>query len=195
MTINGLFIFFLIPVFSAFSHIYSFNFKKKQRYIIFFLVFSLVSTFYYHEKYISKRDTLILRDVDLNQAVNSKILGQQLENLKWITHHYPKNPKQEIQNLLDSMEIIENDKKTKMIVTDYQFISSILSIKDNSAARIWWRHHIYPDPGKKYFVYWKNFLLEKLNRKSIVSSAIVSFIFLKSFDGDPNNPCKHLCSV
>ena len=167
MTINGLFIFFLIPVFSAFSHIYSFNFKKKQRYIIFFLVFSLVSTFYYHEKYISKRDTLILRDVDLNQAVNSKILGQQLENLKWITHHYPKNPKQEIQNLLDSMEIIKNDKKIKMIVTDYQFISSILSIKDNSAARIWWRHHIYPDPGKKYFVYWKNFLLEKIKKEKI----------------------------
>ena len=55
-----------------------------------------------------------------------------------------------------------------MIVTDYQFISVILNINDNSAARIWWRHHIYPSgPGKPYFEEWKNFLLRKINKNKI----------------------------
>ena len=54
-----------------------------------------------------------------------------------------------------------------MIVTDYQFISVILSMPDNSAARIWWRHHIYPEPNKKFFNYWKNFLLEKIKKENI----------------------------
>ena len=82
--------------------------------------------------------------------------------MRWITHHYPENPKKEIENLLNTMKIIKNDKQKKMIVTDYQFISVILSIKDNSAARIWWRHHIYPVPGNEYFKDWKKFLLTKI---------------------------------
>ena len=54
-----------------------------------------------------------------------------------------------------------------MLVTDYQFISVLLKINDNSAARIWWRHHIYPEPGKPYFADWKNFLLEKISKDKI----------------------------
>ena len=169
MTINGLFIFFLIPVFSAFSHIYVSNFKNKKRYVYFFLIFSLISTVYYHEKYISKRDTLLLRNLDLNTAVDSSILSEKLKNLRWITHNYPKNPEHEIQNLLETINIIKDDRKAKMIVTDYQFISVILSIKGNSAARIWWRHHIYPVPNTKYFIHWKNFLLQKIKKENIDS--------------------------
>ena len=54
-----------------------------------------------------------------------------------------------------------------MIVTDYQFISVILNLDDNAAARIWWRHHIYPQSGQKYFNKWKSFLLSKIKEKNI----------------------------
>ena len=166
MTINGLYIFFLIPVFAGFSHIYLNNTDKKYL-VNFFLLLSLISTIYYHQKYISKRDTLLLRKLDLNQSIDARVLSDKLKNLRWITHHYPENPKKEIENLLNTMKIIKNDKQKKMIVTDYQFISVILSIKDNSAARIWWRHHIYPVPGNEYFKDWKKFLLTKIKRDSI----------------------------
>lgn len=167
MTINGLFIYFLIPVFAAFSHIYCHKFKKNKNLINFFLILSLISTIYYHEKYISKRDTLILRNISLKNSINAKIIDSKFENLKWITHHYPQNPKREVQYLLDTIEIIKNDDRKKMLVTDYQFISVILDINDNSAARIWWRHHIYPVPNSKYFLYWKNFLLNKISNENI----------------------------
>ncbi len=167
MTINGMFIYFLIPIFSGFSHIYSTKLDNKKKLISVFLILSLISTLYYHEKYISKRDTLILRDIDLKQSIDAAVLSNKLKNLKWITHHYPKNPELEIEYLIDAMQKIKNDNRKKMIVTDYQFISVLLSINDNSAARIWWRHHIYPEPKKKYFSYWKKFLLGKIIRENI----------------------------
>ena len=169
MTINGLYIFFLIPVFSGFSHIYLLKIKTKRKGLLtsFFLLLSLISTLYYHEKYISKRDTLILRDQNLSTSIDSKVLNSKLKSLKWLTHHYPSEPEKEIENLLKSINIIKSDNRKKMIVTDYQFISVILSIDDHSAARIWWRHHIYPVQGKKYFKEWKKFLLSKIFREEI----------------------------
>ena len=167
MTINGLYIFFLIPVFAGFSHIYSKNFEKKNNFINFFLILSLISTIYYHQKYISKRDTLLLRNLNLKQSIDAAVLSDKLRNLKWLTHHYPDNPEKEIQNLLSSIKILEKDNLKKMIVTDYQFISVVLSLKDNSAARIWWRHHIYPVPGNKYYEEWKDFLLKTIKNKNI----------------------------
>ena len=61
----------------------------------------------------------------------------------------------------------KKDSRKKMIVTDYQFISVELSVNDNSAARVWWRHHIYPDVNEKYFQYWKKFLIKKIIRENI----------------------------
>ena len=134
----------------------------------FFLLLTLTSTIYYHQKYISKRDTLVLRNIDLEASINSSTLDKKLSNLKWITHHYPTNPQKEIENLKDSIKVIMQDNRTKMLVTDYQFISVILSIDDNAAARIWWRHHIYPSgPEKKYFDEWRNFLINKIIKKKI----------------------------
>tara|TARA_X000001036_G_scaffold117033_1_gene110406 strand:+ start:1848 stop:3434 length:1587 start_codon:yes stop_codon:yes gene_type:complete len=167
MTINGLYIFFLIPVFAGFSHIYSSTFKNKNRFINFFLILSVISTVYYHQKYISKRDTLILREHNLNKSINASIIDKKLKNLRWITHLYPDNPNEEIEKLLNSIQIIKNDNRKKMIVTDYQFISVILSLNDNSAARIWWKHHLYPVPGYKYFEYWRSFLLKKIINENI----------------------------
>ena len=167
MTINGLYIFFLIPVFAGFSHIYSK--KLNKNYLVnFFLILSFISTIYYHQKYINKRDTLLLRKLDLNKSIDAVILSDKLKNLRWLTHHYPNNPETEIKNLLNTMKIIKEDNKKKMIVTDYQFISVVLSMRDNSAARIWWRHHIYPSgPDQKYFLEWKKFLLRQIIENKI----------------------------
>ena len=108
-----------------------------------------------------------MRDVNLNNAVDSLVIDQKLQGLKWITHHYPNNPNEEIKNLLEAISEIKKDTRKKMLVTDYQFISVILDINDNSAARIWWRHHIYPEPNKVYFEEWKSFLISKILKENI----------------------------
>ena len=69
-----------------------------------------------------------------------------------------------------------------MLVTDYQFISVVLSIDDNAAARIWWRHHIYPSgPEKKYFDEWRNFLINK-----IIQNKIKVIYTIKPLEGEEN---------
>ena len=168
MTINGLFIFFLIPIFCGFSHYFSKKYLRKKTYIInFLIILSFISTIYYQNKYISKRDTLLLRNVDLSKAVDAGVIDRKLKGLKWITNFYPDNPKKEISNLKEIINIIKNDQRKKMLVTDYQFITVILSMKDYAASRFWWGHHGYPDKNNKYFYLWKKFLLNKIKENNI----------------------------
>ena len=168
MTINGLFIFFLIPIFCGFSHCFSKKYFKKKNYIInCLIILSFISTIYYQNKYISKRDTLLLRDVDLSKAVDAGVIDSKLKGLKWITNFYPDNPKKEISNIMKIMNIIKDDQRKKMLVTDYQFITVILPMKDYAASRFWWGHHGYPDKNNKYFYIWKKFLLNKIKENNI----------------------------
>ena len=168
MTINGLFIFFLIPIFCGFSHCFSKKYFKTNNLIIYFLVsLSFISTIYYQEKYISKRDTLLLRNVDLSKAVDAGMIDPKLKKLKWITNFYPDNPKEEISNLLEVLNILKKDKRNKMLVTDYQFITVILSMEDYAVSRFWWGHHGYPDKNNKYFNVWKKFLISKIKENNI----------------------------
>lgn len=167
LTINGMFIFFLIPIFCGFSHIFLNKYKYNKNLIFFILFLSLSSSIHYFSKYIAKRDTLMLKYVDLNRSIDAIQIDKKLKNLKWITYHYPNNPEEEIKILKKSIKVIKNDNRKKMLVTDYQFISVILEINDNAAARIWWRHHLYPSPNEKYFDVWKKFLLKKIIKEKI----------------------------
>ena len=128
---------------------------------------SFISTIYYQNKYISKRDTLLLRNVDLSKAVDAGVIDPKLKGLKWITNLYRDNPKKEISNIMEIINIIKNDQRRKMLVTDYQFITVILSMEDYAASRFWWGHHGYPDKNNKYFYLWKKFLLNKIKENNI----------------------------
>ena len=105
---------------------------------------------------------------DLKLKVEANLIHKNLYPLQWVTYKSKENENNEISNLIEVIDIIKNEEEKKSIITDYQFISVILDINDNSAARIWWRHHIYPSgPGKLYFEEWKNFLLRKIDKNEI----------------------------
>ena len=70
------------------------------------------------------------------------MLDEKLSGLKWITPLYPNNPREEISKLQEAILIIKDDNKNKSIVTDYQFISVILSVYDNSPSQVWFINHI-----------------------------------------------------
>ena len=55
-----------------------------------------------------------------------------------------------------------------MIVTDYQFISVILSSYDYSPNKYWYKHHAYPtEKDHKYFKRYRNFIISKLKENKI----------------------------
>jgi len=168
MTINGMFIFFMIPILAGFSHIYYIKYFKNKNYILYLLILlSISSTFYYWYKYIHTRDFMDLRKVNTRNAIDAKILDNKLSGLRWITILYPTDPKKEIAQLSKAINIIKNDPKNKIIVTDYQFISVILSIYDNSPNKYWYPYHAHPIKNSKYYKIYKNFFINKLKENQI----------------------------
>ena len=119
MTINGIFIFFIIPILCGFSHIYYLKYFKNKKYIYFLLILlSISSTIYYGVKYIDKRDFMDLRKISMENSIDAKILDEKLSGLKWKTAFYPENPQLEISNLKEAISVIKNDNRKKIIVTD-----------------------------------------------------------------------------
>ncbi len=169
MIINGIFIFFLIPILSGFSHIYYLKYFENKKYIYFLLILlSISSTIYYGVKYIDKRDFMDLRKISMENSIDAKILDEKLTGLKWITPFYPENPQLEISNLKEAISLIKNDNRKKIIVTDYQFISVILSTYDYSPNKYWYKHHAYPtSKDHKYFERYRNFIISKLKENKI----------------------------
>ena len=158
MTINGLFIFFIIPILFGFSHIYFLKHFKKFNFIFYFIIFLTIgSTLNYTYKYINKRDFWDLRNVELSDALNSKVFSKKMNGLKWKTVLYPHSSKDEINNLINAIDIIKKDKKIKSIITDYQFISVVLSTYDFSPSQVWFEYHVNPSKNSKFYKSYKKF--------------------------------------
>ena len=168
MTLNAKFIFFIIPILVGFSHIYFEKYFNKKKYILYALIFLVTSsTIYYQYSYNNNRRFMDLNEINLNKAIDAKILDKKLNKLKWITRLYPDNPKKEISELKKAIKIIKNDDRKKIIVTDYQFISVILEVYDFSPNRFWHKGVGYPNKGDKYFNLYKKFFTEKLKKNKI----------------------------
>jgi len=168
MTINGLYIYFLIPILIGFSHIYFLKYFKDKAYILYLLIFlGASSTIYYGHKYINKRNFADLNNANISKAIDAKFFDKKLSGLKWITPQYPDNPKIEMSKLQEVIQIIKSDNSNKIIVTDYQFISVILSYYDNSPNKVWYSFHVYPSKGDKYFDIYQKFFIEKIKDRKI----------------------------
>ena len=108
-----------------------------------------------------------LRNVNIEKAIDAKILSNKLSGLKWITIQYEKDPQNEIMKLKEVISILKKDKKNKTLVTDYQFISVILSMYDYSPNAYWFKYHVYPEKGHQYFSIYKDFFINKLKENKI----------------------------
>ena len=95
-------------------------------------------------------------------------MDKKLSGLKWITPLYPNEPKEEIARLKDAIGIIKKDLRNKVIITDYQFISVILSKYDNSPSQVWFINHIHNEKKEsKYYKIYKSFFVNKLRENEI----------------------------
>ena len=168
MTINAKFIFFIIPILTGFSHIYYIKYFRHKNYILYLLIFlSISSTIYYQYNYIDNRRFMDLDGVNIKKAIDAEILDKKLSKLKWITVLYPDNPEKEISQLQEAINIIKNDNRKKIIVTDYQVVSVLMSSYDYSPNKYWYKFHVYPTKDHKYFKIYRNFFISKLKENKI----------------------------
>lgn len=179
MTFNTKFIFFSIPIFVGFSHIYYLKYFKEKNYIIFFfIILSFSSTAWYQFTYNENRRFMDLEKTNINSAIDANILDKRFKGLKWITVINPNDPNKEIARLKEAIKIIKNDERNKMIITDYQFISVLLSSSDYSPVRFWHRGISYPQEGAKYFETFRNFFINVLKKNKIKVVYIIKPLYL-----------------
>ncbi len=168
MTINEKYIFFIIPILIAFSHIFYEKYFKEKKFILYLLLtFSISTTFWYQYNYISSREFLSLDKSMLKNTVNAKLLDYRFNNLKWVTLSYSTNPNEEIDKLKEVIKVIKADNRNKTVITDYQFISVLLSEYDFSPSKVWHNGATYPETDNIYFKSFKKFFINKLNENDI----------------------------
>ena len=166
LTKNQTYIFFLIPIVAAFVQIYSGNKKPIFNYLI--LIFCLFITVKYHLRFNEDRKFHELSNSNFNLAINAKEIDNKLDGLKWITPQFKTDPRNEIKNIKEIKNIIKNDKREKMVLSNYPFLSVVLDKKYFSTTR--WHTFDgtdYPQIGNKYFTSYQNLLIKTLRNKNI----------------------------
>ena len=166
LTQNQVLIFFLIPISAAYSHAYTIKYFNKKYLIYFILVIFIFTTIKYHVRFNQNKKFMELVSVDFNLAEDAAILDKRLKGLKWITPHYPNKPLNEINLLIDTKNILSEKKGEKIIITDYQFFSSMLNNKFASPNK-WYDDRSIPDKKNKYYNMHKNFFLNKIKKNEI----------------------------
>ena len=122
-----------------------------------------------------------LHKANFKNAIDAKFLHINLKGLKWLTPQYLNDPKKELIILKEAIEIIEQDKLKKVIITDYQFISVIISSYDFSPNKYWYKHHAYPAINHEYFQTYRNFFINQL-----IKNKIQIVYIIKPLWGDDN---------
>ena len=168
LTSNQIYIFFLIPLLTAFVHIFFVPILNKNKILLYLTItICIFSVVKYHYRFNEERKFNELQGVDLKKSINAEILHPSLAGLKWITINFPEKPEDEINALKESMDIIKNDKRKKSLITAYQFIAPSLLIYDYSPNQ--WYHPTvsFPLKGQKYFPVYKKFFINNLKKNKI----------------------------
>ena len=186
-TKNFIFIFFLIPIIGGVLHNQLNLFKYKKIFINFLIFITLFSTLKYHQRFNIERKMLNLENINLNKAIDASQIDSKLSGLKWITYG-PLSPSEEIKLIKESLKIIDNDKNEILLLTHYNFFSSVLEKTFYSPSR--WPTDLVSNPRKdnKYYKNYVSFTKKLILKKNIKSIYITipsyQDIILDVFDSE-----------
>ena len=107
-----------------------------------------------------------LSNVNFTLSESSTQIDDRLKGLKWITPDFSKNPSHEINLLKKTKNILLEKKERKIIVTDYQFFSSLLN-NDFASPNKWYDDLSIPDKKNKHYNEYKSFFFEKILNSKI----------------------------
>ena len=166
ITKNQILIFFLIPFCLGVSHYFIIKKNNKKIFINFLLIILVVTTFKYHIRYNENKKFMELENINLDRALDAKLLDEKLSGLKWITKKYKNNPQFEIKNLIEIKNLMEKDQSNKILISDYQVLPALLNNK-NYAPNKWFDPISIPDKKNKYFITYQIFFISSLKNQKI----------------------------
>ena len=166
ITANQIYIFSLIPIIAATLHfnLSNLNLNPKLFYLIIFIV--LISTIKFHYRYNIERKFQDIENVNKSNAVYAKLIHPNFKNLKWITRF--DEPETELSVIKKAIEIINNDKREKTLITHYQFMSTILDKRLNILNRWYlWDNNTHPTENHKYFEFYKKLINKNIRENKV----------------------------
>ncbi len=171
-TKNQIYIFFLIPICSAFVFFYiellNLNYKKIIN--IFVLIICLYSTIKYNQRFNLERKFHELSNTDISKAIDASKIHPKLKGLNWISPIF-KDPQEEVDYIKAFLNILEKDDENKMLISQYNFFSSILEQKLYSPSRTY-DSISYPKKNTKYYKKYKSHL-ENLIKKNKIKKIFI----------------------
>ena len=175
ITKNQVYVYFLCPLLFAFLNIL---FQHKKNINLFFLIITFFITVKLHFEYNVERKFHDLRDVNLKNYFSANLIDESLKGLNWITYKYKDNPDFEIKKLNSAIKLISEEKRPKILITNYLFISSVLKENVFSPSKA------YTDDGTTFPLkknkYYKNYSIFFTN---IINNNNIKFIYLIEFEG------------
>ena len=157
ITANQIYIFSLIPILASILHLNLKNLNYDSKLIFLIILIVIFSTVKFHYRFNIDRKFHDLENIDKSKAVKANLIHENLKDLKWINKF--EDPNKEVIVIKKAIELLEQDEREKILITHYQFISTILD-KDYNILNRWylWDNNTHPTENHKYF----EFLLQNL---------------------------------
>ena len=170
LTKNQTFIFFLVPILIAFSHIglraYKSNLNNSVYIVMVIICFFITSK--YHIRFNEERKFHELSHVNFELSSSGKKIDKKLSGLNWVTPYFKGDPKEEINLINNVVSQLKKDSRNKMVMTHYLFFSVILDEKIFSPSRwILQDGTTHPLKGSKYFNSYKIFFINIIKNNDI----------------------------
>ncbi len=166
LTKNQILIFFLIPFCLGIGQYFFNKYENKNLIKIFLIALLVISTIKYHIRFNVEKKFMELSKVNFSLGSDAKILDETLSGLLWITPQYPNKSKFELEELQELKNFLLLDNRNKIILTNYQFLPSIIGNKQ-IAPNKWFDVLSVPDVKSKYFNKYKDFFIQKLKEQKI----------------------------
>ena len=138
-----------------------------------------------------------LKNINLTNAVEAKILDTKFNNLKWITpHHFKDNPEKELELLEEAIFRISNENEEEIaLITHYQFFSVLIEKKIYILNRWYFpRNNTHPTNAEnKYYQHYNdrinNFIEKKKIKKIYLVKTYPKEFWFINFKEILNNTC------
>ena len=167
ITANQIFIFSLIPVIASILHLNILKLNLNPKIILLIILVVFIASIKFHLRFNIGRKFHDLENIDKNNAINANLIHQNFKNLKWV-NKFEDDPNFEINLLKNAIKIIDEDDRDKLLITHYQFFSTILGKKINILNRWYlWDNNTHPTENHKYFNFYKEMV-----KKNILSNNI-----------------------
>ena len=165
ITANQIYIFSLIPILASLLHINLHKKKLKFKFIFLLIIIVLFATIKFHQRYNIDRKFHDLENIDKSTAIDAKKIHQNLKNLRWISND---NPEIEVELLKFAINVINDDKREKTLITHYHFISTVLDKNLNILNRWYlWDNNTHPTENHKYFNQYKSLINKNISSNKI----------------------------